>query len=30
MQRRAELNDLIDYEGYNTFDTSVYDVDIAR
>src|SRR6185312_11014729 len=30
MQHRADLYDLIDYEGYNTFDTSVYNFDIAR
>ena len=30
MQHRADLYELIDYEGYNTFDTSVYNFDIAR
>ena len=30
MQHRADLYDLIDYEGYNTFDTSVFNFDIAR
>ncbi len=30
MQHRADLYDLIDYEGYNHFDTSVFDFHIAR
>ncbi|GAA3670466.1 methylisocitrate lyase [Microbacterium marinilacus] len=30
MQHRAELYDLIDYEGYNRFDSSVFDFDITR
>lgn len=30
MQHRADLYDLIDYEGYNAFDASVYNFDIAR
>jgi methylisocitrate lyase len=30
MQHRADLYDLIDYEGYNAFDTSVYNFDIER
>jgi methylisocitrate lyase len=30
MQHRAELYDLIDYEGYNAFDTSVYNFEVRR
>lgn len=30
MQHRAELYDLLDYEGYNHFDTSVYNFDVKR
>ena len=30
MQHRADLYDLIDYEGYNHFDTSVFNFQIAR
>jgi len=30
MQHRAELYDLLDYEGYNQFDTSVFDFEIRR
>jgi methylisocitrate lyase len=30
MQHRADLYDLIDYEGYNTFDTSVYNFEVRR
>jgi methylisocitrate lyase len=30
MQHRAELYDLIDYEGYNTFDTSVFNFEVKR
>ncbi|MCT9819731.1 methylisocitrate lyase [Microbacterium sp. W1N] len=30
MQHRADLYDLIDYEGYNRFDTSVFDFTIDR
>lgn len=30
MQHRADLYDLIDYEGYNHFDTSVFNFEIAR
>ena len=30
MQHRAELYDLIDYEGYNAFDTSVFNFDVRR
>jgi len=30
MQHRAELYELIDYEGYNHFDTSVFNFEIAR
>lgn len=30
MQHRAELYDLIDYAGYNAFDTSVYNFDVRR
>nr|WP_274636921.1 methylisocitrate lyase [Microbacterium bovistercoris] len=30
MQHRAELYDLVDYEGYNHFDTGVFNFQIAR
>jgi len=30
MQHRADLYELIDYEGYNHFDTSVFNFEIAR
>jgi methylisocitrate lyase len=30
MQHRADLYELIDYEGYNHFDTSVFDFQITR
>ena len=30
MQHRADRFYLIDYEGYNMLDTSVYNFDIAR
>lgn len=30
MQHRADLYDLIDYEGYNRFDTSIYDFTVER
>ena len=30
MQHRADLYDLIDYEGYNAFDTSVYNFQVRR
>lgn len=30
MQHRAELYDLVDYEGYSTFDTSVFDFEVKR
>ncbi|ERK72758.1 methylisocitrate lyase [Leifsonia aquatica] len=30
MQHRADLYDLIDYEGYNAFDTSVFNFDVRR
>ncbi|QRY39960.1 methylisocitrate lyase [Microbacterium hominis] len=30
MQHRAELYDLIDYEGYNHFDSSIFDFQIPR
>jgi methylisocitrate lyase len=30
MQHRADLYDLIDYEDYNHFDTSVFNFQIAR
>ncbi|WP_156759925.1 methylisocitrate lyase [Microbacterium karelineae] len=30
MQHRADLYDLIDYEGYNYFDTSVFNFDVRR
>jgi methylisocitrate lyase len=30
MQHRADLYDLIDYEDYNHFDTSVFNFEIAR
>jgi methylisocitrate lyase len=30
MQHRADLYDLIDYEGYNAFDTSVYNFEVRR
>ncbi|RZS63357.1 methylisocitrate lyase, partial [Agromyces ramosus] len=30
MQHRADLYELIDYEGYNHFDTSIFDFRIAR
>ncbi|WP_309067331.1 methylisocitrate lyase [Microbacterium sp.] len=30
MQHRADLYDLIDYEGYNHFDTSVFNFDVRR
>jgi methylisocitrate lyase len=30
MQHRAELYDLIDYEGYNRFDTSIFDFTLER
>ena len=29
MQHRADLYDLIDYEGYNHFDTSVFNFRVA-
>ena len=30
MQHRAELYELIDYEGYNHFDSSVFNFRVAR
>lgn len=30
MQHRADLYDLVDYEGYNHFDTSVFNFDVKR
>ncbi|MFE6253832.1 methylisocitrate lyase [Agromyces sp. NPDC057865] len=30
MQHRADLYELIDYEGYNRFDTSIFNFDVAR
>jgi methylisocitrate lyase len=30
MQHRADLYDLIDYEGYNHFDTDIFNFRIAR
>ena len=30
MQHRADLYELIDYEGYNHFDTDVFNFQIAR
>jgi len=30
MQHRADLYELIDYEGYNHFDTSVFNFEITR
>lgn len=30
MQHRADLYDLIDYEGYNRFDTSIFDFTVER
>jgi methylisocitrate lyase len=30
MQHRAELYELIDYEGYNHFDTSIFNFTVAR
>ena len=30
MQHRADLYELIDYEGYNQFDTSIFDFRVAR
>ena len=30
MQHRAELYDLVDYEEYNRFDTSIYNFDVRR
>ncbi len=30
MQHRADLYDLVDYEGYNRFDTSIFDFTIER
>ncbi|MET0725007.1 MAG: isocitrate lyase/phosphoenolpyruvate mutase family protein, partial [Leifsonia sp.] len=30
MQHRAELYELIDYEGYNHFDTSIFNFRVAR
>ncbi|BDZ64849.1 hypothetical protein GCM10025877_17870 [Agromyces mangrovi Wang et al. 2018] len=30
MQHRAELYDLIDYEGYNRFDSSIFNFRVAR
>ncbi len=30
MQHRADLYDLIDYEGYNRFDSGVFDFEITR
>ncbi|MCK8608554.1 methylisocitrate lyase [Agromyces sp. C10] len=30
MQHRADLYDLIDYEGYNRFDTSIFNFSVAR
>jgi methylisocitrate lyase len=30
MQHRADLYDLIDYEGYNHFDTSVFNFQISK
>ena len=30
MQHRADLYDLIDYEGYNRFDTSIFNFTVAR
>ena len=30
MQHRAELYDLIDYEGYNHFDSSIFDFQITK
>jgi methylisocitrate lyase len=29
MQTRAELYDLLDYEAYNTFDTSIFNFTVA-
>ncbi|MGN6762114.1 MAG: hypothetical protein ACTHJI_12405 [Leifsonia sp.] len=29
-RHRAELYDLIDYEGYNAFDTPVYDFEVRH
>jgi methylisocitrate lyase len=28
MQHRRDLYDLLDYESYNTFDTSIYNFDL--
>jgi len=30
MQHRADLYDLVDYEGYNHFDTSIFNFTVAR
>jgi methylisocitrate lyase len=30
MQHRADLYELIDYEGYNHFDTSIFNFSVAR
>jgi len=30
MQHRSELYDLIDYEGYNRFDTSIFNFTVER
>ena len=30
MQHRADLYELVDYEGYNHFDTSVFNFEIQR
>ena len=30
MQTRARLYELIDYEGYNRFDTSIFNFRVAR
>ena len=30
MQHRADLYELIDYEGYNRFDTSIFNFRVAR
>jgi methylisocitrate lyase len=30
MQHRADLYELVDYEGYNAFDTSVFNFTVTR
>jgi methylisocitrate lyase len=30
MQHRADLYDLLDYAGYNTFDSGIFDFEITR